>query len=440
MINSFDTVEELFKKIKSVVSSSFPYIAVKGEISSISYPSSGHIYFKIKDKSTALTCMCLKTNIKYLSNKLEENKEIIIVGKISAFAKSGQLYITVHDALNPSEGKLNKSLEERKEALKAQGYFDANTKKQIPSLTNTIGIITSSQGAVQHDIINRINDRRPCKLVFFYSTMQGENTESEVIKGLHYFNNLKENKVDVIIIARGGGSLEDLEVFNSEKIVKAVYESKTPTISAIGHETDFSFVDFTADLRASTPTAAAEIVTAITKKDLLQKVQIAKNKIQTSYKNYITKQSERLEKLNKNIAKESENKLKYKGFLLNSLKDRLVLPQSYLNHIQYKLTNIDARFKSLAKQKLKTKQQSLLTKQETLNKESFSILYKLSNKLELENTKLEKYNNKELLKKGFAIVKDADQKIVKSITNLKEGKSYQITMQNGSKDITILDK
>ncbi len=437
MINSFDTVEELFKKIKSVVSSSFPYIAVKGEISSISYPNSGHIYFKLKDSTTALSCMCLKTNIKYLSNKLEENKEMIIVGKINAFAKSGQLYITVHDTLNPSEGKINKSLEERKEALKQQGYFDANTKKQIPSFANTIGIITSSQGAVQHDIINRINARRPCKLVFFYSTMQGENAENEVIKGLHYFNKLKENKVEVIIIARGGGSLEDLEVFNSEKIVKAVYESKIPTISAIGHETDFSFVDFTADLRASTPTAAAEIVTAITKKDLLLKTQTAQQKIQAGYKSYIYKQGEKLNNLSKNLNKEGKNTSSYKNMLLTALTNRLVLPQSYLNHIQYKLINTDNKFKAFITQSLKAKQQTLLKKQETLNKETFNTLNKLSNKLELENTKLEKYNNKELLKKGFAIIKDNEQKIVKSIANLKEGKSYQVTMQNGSKDITI---
>lgn len=437
MINSFDTVEDFFKKIKSNISTSFAYVAVKGEISRISYPNSGHIYFTLKDEKSSISCMCLKTNIKYLSNKISENKQMIIVGKVSAFERNSQLYILVHDTLGIEDGKLHKNLEQQKQELEKQGYFANSAKQSIPSLAKTIGVITSSQGAVKHDIINRINARRPCKIVFYHSTMQGELAISEVIKGIKTLNNLKNNKPELIIIARGGGSLEDLEVFNSEKIVKAVYESKLPIISAIGHETDYTFVDFTADLRASTPTAAAEIVTQITTDDLINKVQIAQYKINNTYKNKIQNYKKSLTNAVATLNKEATNKINIKFVKLNYLQKGIVSPINYIKHSKYKLDKLQQSINNFVQNAIYKKQSKVKNALSSINVQATSIVKEKQNKIALTQALLEKYNNKELLKKGFAVFLTESGTVVKNTKELKAGKSYKVTMQDGSKNITL---
>ena len=234
---------------------------VEGEISNLRIPDSGHLYFTLKEETAQIRVVMFRSSAKLLRFRPENGLHVTVRGRITVYEERGELQITA-DFMEPQgAGALQLAFEQLKARLQAEGLFEASRKKAIPSLPQRIGIITSPQGAALRDILNILARRHHSANVLIYpAQVQGDAAAGEAMAGLRYFQAQKLHPVEVIIIARGGGSAEDLAAFNHEGLARAVAESKIPVISAIGHETDFTIVDFVADLRAPTPSAAAELV------------------------------------------------------------------------------------------------------------------------------------------------------------------------------------
>ncbi len=235
-------------------------ISIKGEITNFKAHYTGHLYFTLKDNSSTIKCVMFKGYAGLNKFNPKDGDSVIVTGSISSFERDGVYQVYVKSMSLDGLGDLYLKYEELKKKLKEEGLFDTQYKKKIPFLPNRVGVITSKTGAVIRDIIN-VSTRRysNVNLLVYPAAVQGVNTAETVIAGIETFNNM-ENKVDVIIIARGGGSFEDLFGFNDENLARAIFKSEIPIVSAVGHETDFTICDFVSDLRAPTPSAAAELV------------------------------------------------------------------------------------------------------------------------------------------------------------------------------------
>jgi exodeoxyribonuclease VII large subunit len=262
------TVSELSAALKKTVEDAYGYVRVRGEVSGFKGASpSGHVYFRLKDDRAVLEGVIWKGVYGRMRVKPEEGLDVIVSGKLTTFAGSSKYQIVV-DALEPAGiGALMKLLEERKKKLAAEGLFDEARKQLIPFLPEVIGVVTSPTGAVIRDILHRLADRFPRRVLVWPVRVQGEASAAEVAYAIRGFNALPEHgplpRPDLIIVARGGGSLEDLWSFNEEIVVRAAAESMIPLISAVGHETDVTLIDFASDRRAPTPTAAAEMAVPV---------------------------------------------------------------------------------------------------------------------------------------------------------------------------------
>lgn len=254
------TVSALNKYIKDVVDSDgfLNMVYIKGEISNFKNHYTGHLYFTLKDETSLIKCVMFKTYTSNLNFVPKDGMSVVILGTVSVFERDGVYQIYVKGMEVDGVGALYAEYEKLKNKLALEGLFDESKKKKIPMLPRSIGVITSKTGAVIKDIINVTTRRFPSVNIKLYpASVQGKGAAETIVNGLKYFNNAKN--VDVIIIARGGGSLEDLWPFNEEITARAIYESIIPVISAVGHETDFTIADFVADLRAPTPSAAGEL-------------------------------------------------------------------------------------------------------------------------------------------------------------------------------------
>jgi exodeoxyribonuclease VII large subunit len=262
------TVSELSANIKRLVEDNFAYVRLRGEISGYRGPhSSGHCYFSLKDANARIEAVVWRTTFARLRFKPEEGLDVVAVGRITTYPGKSSYQIVI-DSLEPAgAGALMALLEERKKKLAAEGLFDEARKKALPYLPRVVGVITSPTGAVIRDILHRLNDRCACRVVVWPVRVQGETSAAEVAAAISGFNLFAPNgpipRPDVLIVARGGGSLEDLWSFNEEIVARAAAASKIPLVSAVGHETDYTLIDFVSDRRAPTPSAAAEMVVPV---------------------------------------------------------------------------------------------------------------------------------------------------------------------------------
>ena len=261
------TVSELSGAVKRTIEGEFGHVRVRGEIGRVSRPASGHLYFDLKDDRSVLAAISWKGQAARLSVRPEEGMEVIATGRLTTFPGQSKYQLIVEDIAPAGQGALMLMLEKRRAALAAEGLFDAGRKKALPFLPEVIGVVTSPSGAVIRDILHRLRDRFPRRVLIWPVAVQGEKCAPEVAGAIRGFNALPEGglipRPDLIIVARGGGSLEDLWGFNEEAVVRAAAESAIPLISAVGHETDTTLIDFAADRRAPTPTAAAEMAVPV---------------------------------------------------------------------------------------------------------------------------------------------------------------------------------
>jgi exodeoxyribonuclease VII large subunit len=342
------SVSEITSLTKNILEENFDRVRIRGEVSKIK-ENKGHLYFSLKDENFVLNAICWSSAVPLLQVFPEEGMEVVAEGKITTYAKSSisSYQIKVDQIELQGEGALLKLIEQRKKKLQAEGYFNEEHKKPIPYIPNKIGIITSPTGAVIMDIINRVQDRYPTHLLIYPISVQGNKSAGEIIEGIEFFN--KKINVDTIIIARGGGGVEDLLSFNDENVVKAAFASKIPIISAIGHETDFTLLDFVADYRASTPTAAAERAVP-EKNNLIEKIFALHKQLISSFNLFLKEKDKNIYQLAKslninnlkNFIREKKDKIKsYEKSLSNLLKDKFKYFQLNLNNIFSRLNSLD---------------------------------------------------------------------------------------------------
>jgi len=252
------SVSTLNTQIKSLLETTFMQVCIQGEISNLTFHSSGHIYFSIKDENSTISCVMFKGNTKYLKFELENGQKVQVTASITVYVPRGNYQLLCTRIEASGVGNLAFAFEQLKTKLKAKGYFEANIKKTLPKYPKKIAIVTSSTGAAIEDIKKVASKRWSlCQLILIPTLVQGNTAQTDIVNSIKYADKLN---CDVIIVGRGGGSIEDLWAFNSEIVADAIYEAKTPIVSAVGHEVDYLISDFVADIRAATPSNAMEIV------------------------------------------------------------------------------------------------------------------------------------------------------------------------------------
>lgn len=409
------TVSQVSSAIRNVLEDTFYSIKVRGEISSLSCPASGHIYMNLKDNEAVLKTIIWKTTALKIPFKLEEGLEVICIGKISNYAGSSSYQLITSSIEISGQGTLLAMLEKRKAKLAQEGLFDISRKKPIPKFPKVIGVITSETGAVIKDILHRIRERFPLHVILWPVTVQGQTAADEVVKALDGFNSSASPVIpDVIIVARGGGSLEDLMPFNEESVVRAVSRSNIPVISAVGHETDTTLIDYAADLRAPTPTAAAELATPVID-DLHYKVDKYFELLRSSISNSVTRKESKYMQFCKRLSDHSniiDRCLSYIEKLSSNIERALEQKISNLNH----LVSLSAA--KISAKTLDNKVSDSSQKLERLKLDlvkNFSILFENKSESINRNSRLlESYSYKKVLERGYAAVRNKNGYISKA--------------------------
>jgi exodeoxyribonuclease VII large subunit len=321
------SVSELSGVLKRTIEESFSYVRVRGEVSGFKRAASGHLYMTLKDDSAVIDGVCWRGVAGRLSVQPEDGLEIIATGKLTTYPARSKYQLVIESMEVAGEGALLKLLEERRKKLAAEGLFDEDRKRALPFLPDVIGVVTSPTGAVIRDIQHRLADRFPRHVLLWPVLVQGDKAADQVSAAIHGFNNLPEGsdipRPDLLIVARGGGSLEDLWSFNEENVVRAAAESQIPLISAVGHETDWMLIDYASDRRAPTPTAAAEIAVPV-RSDLLAQVLNDSRRMVTGFGRYIRERRMRLEGLGRGLP-DPISTLRGHEQRLDDLTDRLTL-------------------------------------------------------------------------------------------------------------------
>ena len=366
--NPVYSVGEFSHVIKKLVESNFTYVRIRGEISRPSFPSSGHVYFTLKDVDGTIAAIIWKYTMPRLSIRPEEGMEVICTGKVTTFAGQSKYQIIVENMEVAGEGALLKMLEDRRKKLLAEGLFDQRHKKPIPYLPERIGVITSPSGAVIRDILHRLSDRFPSHVYVWPVAVQGEGSASQIANAIDKFNELTDQtivkKPNLLIVARGGGSLEDLWSFNEEIVVRAVFNSSIPVISAVGHETDTTLIDFVSDLRAPTPTGAAEKSVPV-RDELRARIGELDLRLKTSFFNKLNINKDRLNSLIRLLGKPDQifdNKNQKLDFVFKDIENlfktifteqknkitqytqKLTPPKVLINNLDSKIQLLDTRF------------------------------------------------------------------------------------------------
>lgn len=296
------TVSEISGAVKRTIEGTFGRIRVRGEVGRVMHARSGHLYFDVKDERNVLAAVSWKGQVSRLSVMPEEGMEVVVTGNLTTFGSQSKYQLNVDDVAVAGEGALMAMLEKRKRALAAEGLFAPERKQKIPFLPEVIGVVTSPSGAVIRDILHRLRDRFPRKVLIWPVAVQGERCAPEVARAIEGFNALKPGgalpRPDLIIVARGGGSVEDLWGFNEEIVVRAAAASQIPLISAVGHETDTTLIDHAADMRAPTPTAAAELAVPV-RRELVAWVAEQEARLATALSQGISRRGQRLSDLSR---------------------------------------------------------------------------------------------------------------------------------------------
>jgi len=413
--NPVYSVGEFSHVIKKLVETNFSYVRIRGEISRPSFPGSGHVYFTLKDTDGTIAAIIWKYTLPRLSIRPEEGMEVVCTGKITTFAGQSKYQIIVDSMEVAGEGALLKMLEDRRKKLLAEGLFKQEHKKAIPYLPQIIGVITSPSGAVIKDILHRLSDRFPSHVYLWPVAVQGQGSAEQIANAIDKFNEFTNEtnikKPDLLIVARGGGSLEDLWSFNEEIVVRAVFNSLIPVISAVGHETDTTLIDFVSDLRAPTPTGAAEKSVPV-RDELIARIGELNLRLKTSFSNKLNNNKDRLNNLIRLLGKPDQifdNKNQKLDFIYKDIENlfknifveqknkitqyaqRLIPPKVLISNLDSKQQLLDTKFKNYL--------ENILTNKET--------------KLNSLSQFLEASSFKRVIDRGFALIMNNDGKPIK---------------------------
>ena len=413
--NPVYSVSEFSHVIKKLVETNFSYVRIRGEISRPSFPGSGHVYFTLKDAEGTIAAIIWKYTLPRLSIKPEEGIEVICTGKVTTFAGQSKYQIIVERMEVAGEGALLKMLEDRRKKLLKEGLFNQEFKKPIPYLPKIIGVITSQSGAVIRDILHRLSDRFPSHVYLWPVAVQGEGAAKQISNAIDKFNQFTDEttikKPDLLIVARGGGSLEDLWSFNEEIVVRSVFKSSIPVISAVGHETDTTLIDFVSDLRAPTPSAAAEKAVPV-RNELIARIDELNFRFKTSYNNKLNNNKDLLNSLIKLLGKPDQifdNKTQKLDFIYRDFEN---LFKDIFVEKKHKITQHAQRLMPP-----KVLISNLVSKQQLLETKFQNYLQNIINRKEVKLNSLDKLleasSFKRVLDRGFSLVMNNKGKPIK---------------------------
>ena len=413
--NPVYSVSEFSHVIKKLVETNFSYVRIRGEISRPSFPGSGHVYFTLKDTDGTISAIIWKYTLPKLSIKPEEGVEVICTGKVTTFAGQSKYQIIVESMEVAGEGALLKMLEDRRKKLLKEGLFNQEFKKPIPYLPKIIGVITSPSGAVIRDILHRLSDRFPSHVYLWPVAVQGEGSAKQISNAIDKFNQFTDEttikKPDLLIVARGGGSLEDLWSFNEEIVVRSVFKSSIPVISAVGHETDTTLIDFVSDLRAPTPSAAAEKAVPV-RDELIARIDELNFRFKTSFNNKLNNNKDRLNSLIKLLGKPDQifdNKTQKLDFIYRDFENL------YKNIFVEKKNKITQQVQRLMPPKVLIS--NLVSKQQLLETKFQNYLQNIINRKEVKLNSLDKLleasSFNRVLDRGFSLVMNNKGKPIK---------------------------
>ena len=430
------SVGELNRSAKMILESNFSSVSVLGEISNLAQPSSGHIYFTLKDAEGSIRCAMFKNQKMRMNFTPKDGDQCVLKGQVSLYAARGDYQLIVRQMQPAGVGNLMQQFEELKQKLDKEGLFDPLKKKDIPSPPKHIGVITSASTAALQDVITTIKRRAPSSQVTLSPAMvQGDTAPQAIIKALDLillFNETSANPIDIVLMTRGGGSIEDLWAFNNEDLAREIYDFPIPVISGVGHEIDFTIADFVADMRAPTPTAAAELVTE-----------------------FQFQLSDRLQEIHLGLINGLRNILQINKQKLDLLESNLKSPQVILNEQKQKLDNIELRLKQAVEKKFLFSQQSLASlKQSITEKNPYKIIKELlkdidllskdmiksftylaenkSKSLEKINSNLHAFSPLAVLDRGYAIVQNASGQAIKNSQEVQEAELVTTRLSSGS--------
>lgn len=435
------TVSQISNLLKETVEETFSYVAVRGEISGCKAHTSGHIYFALKDETCVLDGVCWRGVASSLSVRPQDGLEVICYGKLTTYGARSKYQMVVTAMEHAGAGNLQKILNERREKLAKEGLFDEARKRPLPFIPNVIGVVTSETGAVIKDILHRLQDRFPSHVILWPVTVQGATAAGEVVAAIDGFNALSPDfpKPDVLIVARGGGSLEDLWAFNEEEVVRAVARSQIPIISAVGHETDYTLIDFVADKRAPTPTAAAEMAVPV-RADLRTTVLSIQQKLYLSMQRHVREQKLTLASYQRGLIS-PQRYIQERIQWLDDWQDRAAnaFRATHQHHTQ-KLAFLSHRFR------LPLLQTQLMAHQDQLKQlgqrkvQALGQLCQRGNEaLRRLGDLLEAYSYHHILNKGFALVRTTAGQVVTKAAALQSGDGITLDFADGQQKAVIKD-
>lgn len=371
-------------------------IAVKGELSNCKLYSSGHMYFSLKDSLSRIRCVMFREAVQNLSFEPTDGMKVLARGSVSVYERDGQYQLYVREMSQDGLGELYEAFEKLKKSLEQRGYFDPAKKKKLPFMPATIGVVTSAKGAAVKDIINTINRRWGKAQIFVYhSLVQGERAPEQICRGIRYFNTVQP--VDVLIIGRGGGSIEELWAFNDERVAEAVFESNVPVVSAVGHQTDYTIADFVADLRAATPTAAGELVVPELRQ-VITRISDARGRMKAAM----------------------EKQVRFGVLRLQRVRDSYAFRQPLDRIMQYR-QQADDGYEKLIK----------------------GFRQQHSNKKQLLQQRFERLcaiNPMAVLERGYTVVRDpSTSQLIRSVGQARVGDYLDVMMKDGTLNVKVLD-
>ena len=426
------TISELTKKIKSLLEQSFPFIWLTGEISNFRIPSSLHYYFTLKDDQSQIQAVMFRGQNKHLKFVPENGMAVTGLGRISLYEPRGSYQIILEYLEPKGVGALQVAFEQLKNRLSQEGLFDQEFKKSLPYLPTVIGLATSPTGAVIHDMLNIIKRRFPGQSIDIIPIkVQGENAAHEIVSAIELFNRLE--RASVIILARGGGSIEDLQAFNDESVARAIFGSAIPIVSAIGHETDFTISDFVADIRAPTPSAAAELVVPVAE-DLNHLLYKNKVIITEIFNNYIRERRLGLEHFAKRLIDPRKKMIDHR-IKLDDYSERLFRAFTILikHHRELLTRNSDKLIHNSPARYVEKLQQKLEYEFNLLSNLYIAILSEERNRLRERTSRLNGLNPTAVLSRGYSIARQLPElTIVKDSTTVPIGQKMEVILAKGT--------
>jgi len=427
------SISELNDEVASTLTEAFGVIWVEGEISNLMRSAAGHVYFSLKDESASVRCAMFRMQNQSLDFELRDGMQILARAKVGLYKQRGEFQLIVEYAEESGEGLLRQRFELLKQTLQKEGLFDELHKKPLPKMPKTIGLVTSPKGAAVQDIIKTIKRRYPIVRVIVYPTLvQGNEATKKIASAIDIAN--QRDECDVIIIARGGGSLEDLWCFNEELVARSIFHSKIPIISGIGHETDFTITDLVADLRAATPTAAAEIALPTTSEivdrlnryifDITQLIDYKVN----HFRHQLKSASLRMQ------ASHPQSKLQFNMQKLDLINEKMQkLPMMQVRDLKniFKIS-FSKLLASNPKINIEAERQNLEMKNMALSSAMIGLIESKRNRFSVMTVQLEGASPLQSLSRGYALVTNEDGRNIKSVKKIKTGASVKTKLSDGS--------